>query len=306
MPRNRTVRLAVLGSSVQRPAARYPSRSASALRRRLVVGGLVMLSLALITLSFRSEGVSGPQAAGAALLRPFQVGAERVARPFRDAYGWFSGLVDAKEEADRLRRELAAAREEAARFQLQAAENERLRAITGYRAPAGLADFDLVPAAVVAYPGPFSSQVTVAAGSDAGVTEDASVVSAEGALVGRVTAVTGGQARVMLLVDGASAVSATDVQTRARGVVRGRPGSDTLSLDFVVKDDRVQEGDTVVTAGSQHGELESRYPRGIRIGRVTYASSTDTDPFKTVQIEPFVDFDGLESVMVLVRKRSAR
>src|SRR5829696_6046188 len=84
LPRNRTPRLAVLGSSVQQSAARrYASRNATAVRRRLVVGVLVALSIALVTASFRG-GVSGPQATAAGLLRPFQVAAERVARPFRD------------------------------------------------------------------------------------------------------------------------------------------------------------------------------------------------------------------------------
>ena len=36
----------------------------------------------------------------------FEVGAERVARPFRDAYGYLAGLVHAKNENKRLRAEL--------------------------------------------------------------------------------------------------------------------------------------------------------------------------------------------------------
>ena len=43
-------------------------------------------------------------------LRPFQVAAERVARPFRDAYGYFAGLAHAKSENEKLRRELRDAR----------------------------------------------------------------------------------------------------------------------------------------------------------------------------------------------------
>ena len=60
MPRERTARAAVLGSSVQRAAASaYPSRSRSVLRRRAVLGGLVLLSLVLITLSFRNSRALG-------------------------------------------------------------------------------------------------------------------------------------------------------------------------------------------------------------------------------------------------------
>lgn len=301
MPRNRTVRLAVLGSSVQRAAAaKYPSRNASALRRRLVMGGLVLLSLALITVSFRSQGVSGPQAAGAAVLRPFQVGAERLARPFRDVYGWFSGLVDAKGEADRLRAELVEARQEATQYRDAFEEAKRLRAMLAYRAPAGFpADFDVAAhAAVIGYPGPFTRELTIAAGTRHGVRVKAPVVTPEG-LVGRVTAVTAGTAKVTLLVDGSSSVTAEDVSTRAKGILRGRPGSDVLVLDFVRKGAVVREGDRVITAGSGTGELPSRYPRGIGIGTVSYVSQSSNDLNKSIQVKPFVDFDSLESVMVL-------
>ena len=86
MPRNRTVRLAVLGSSVQRAApSGYPSSRSSALKRRIIVGGLVLLSLVLITVSFRSSALDGVQGTAASVLRPFEVAADRVTRPFRDA-----------------------------------------------------------------------------------------------------------------------------------------------------------------------------------------------------------------------------
>src|ERR687885_450865 len=95
LPRTRAprARLAVLGSAAQRSAsASYSSRTRNAVTRRAVMGVLVLLSLALITVYFR-ESAGGPlhktQGVGAAILRPFEVGAERIARPFRDVYGYF-------------------------------------------------------------------------------------------------------------------------------------------------------------------------------------------------------------------------
>lgn len=306
MPRNRTVKLAVLGSSVQRSASqRYATRNATAFRRRLVVGVLVALSLALVTVSFRSGGLSGPQAAGAAVLRPFQVAAERIARPFRDAYGWSADLVHAKQNLDEARRELARVRRDAALYQTAFAENQELRSMLGYRAPPGFpTDFDLVRTAVIAHPTPFEQRIVIAAGSDDGIREDAPVITRDG-LVGRVTEVTDNSARVSLLVDGSTGVSAEAVATRARGVLRGRTGTEVLDLQFVRKRERVREGDRVITAGSQLGELPSEYPRGIPIGRVTSVSQTDIESEKEIQVEPFVDFDKVNSVMVLVPRRSA-
>ncbi len=107
MQRNRNARIAVLGSPV--PRSRPPglsSRSANALKRRIVAGVLVLLSLVLITIYFREPaggGLHSIQSGGATVLRPFEVGAERIARPFRDAYGYFAGLIHAKSQNAELR-----------------------------------------------------------------------------------------------------------------------------------------------------------------------------------------------------------
>ena len=305
MPRNRTVRLAVLGSPVQRTApSPSSSRKASPIRRRLLVGGLVALSLVLITLFFR-EPQEGPlhafRSAGATAVKPFQVGAERVVRPFRDFYGYASGLLHAKEEADRLRTEVERLRQEATQYRTAFEENKTLRAYVDFKAPAAFpADYRPVFAAVLAYPPtPFEQQVVIAAGTDAGIEVNDPVVSAEG-LVGRITNVTRGTAQVTLLTDRSSSVSAVDLNHNASGLILGRGPDNALVLDNVEKRYVVEPGDEIVTEGTQRGKWPSLYPRGIRIGTVTFVGQTSSDLFKRIQVEPAVDFGALRAVVVLV------
>jgi rod shape-determining protein MreC len=312
VPRNRTVRLAVLGSSVQRAAEKYPSRGGLALRRRLVVGVLVVLSLLLITIYFRESSTGGLhnlQGAAATVLRPFQVGAERVSSPFRDAYGWFDGLVDAKSENDRLRAEVESLRQQVLLNQTALQENRQLRDLLDYRAPAAYPNgVDLVTASVIGYPALFQQHITISAGSNDGLARNDPVVNSRG-LVGIVDDVTPRTAKVVLLTDQTSFVSALDTarSSGARGLIQaGRAGSGSLVLNQVGKDEVVREGDRIVTAGSRRGELESLYPRGIPIGMVTFVGQSDTDPYQRIQVEPFVDFDSLESVIVLVPRNAAR
>ena len=77
-----------------------------------MLGTLVLLSLALITASFR-ERPDGPlhdaQGAIAGALQPLEVAAERIARPFRDAYGWTKDLFNARSENEKLKRRERAA-----------------------------------------------------------------------------------------------------------------------------------------------------------------------------------------------------
>ena len=314
VPRNRTVRLAVLGSSVQRAAAaKYPSRARIALKRRVVAAVLVLLALVMITLSFRAGeeggGLANLQGAAASVVRPFQVGIERVVRPFRDLYAYTSGLVDAKGQVDALREENRRLRQEIIVNQQAAEENARLRELYGFRAPPAYpGDFEVVGAAVIGYPpSPFVQHLDIAAGWVDGVRLNDPVVNGEG-LVGRITRVSDRTAQVTLLTDEKIAVSGAVLGRQAAGIVRReRAGSDQLVLETVPKRYVVRRGDRVVTAGSERGEtLRSLYPRGIPIGEIVSVGQTDIDPFKRVQVEPYVDFGSIDSVLVLVPKRAER
>jgi rod shape-determining protein MreC len=275
------------------------------LRRRLIVGVLVVLALVLISLSFRS-GEDGPltgvQSAGSTVLRPFAVGFERVAQPFRDAYGWADSLLDARSEAERLRVENRELLQRAIQSEFALQENDYLRRLLTYLDGARFpGDFDPVAAEVIGRPaGAFTQAIVVAAGSNNGVRVNDPVVTADG-LVGLVTRVTPDTARVQLLTDEEAAVSAVDLRTGATGIVRHSRGTrETLVLDRVRKQDLVKVGDEIVTAGWRASGLSSLYPKGIPIGKVTSVGQTDTDLFQQVQIDPLVDFGSLDAVLVLV------
>jgi len=278
--------------------------------RRLIVALLVLGALALLTISFRSptSGVlHDVQGTGASILRPFQIAAERVARPFRDAYGYFDGLASAKSENTKLRRELRDWRAQAtanAAGSRRAAELEKLLAYeTGPTYPT---NYRPVNTSVISFPtGPFSQQVAIAAGSSSGIGINTPVVSADG-LVGRVTNVVSSTAVVTLLTDPDSAVAARDLTTGVSGLIRHGPGS-TLILDQVSKQLRVHKGDLIVTQGTRDRRYPDLYPYGIPIGRVISVGTSDIASYLTVQVAPFASLASLDSVAALVvTKRAAK
>ena len=268
----------------------------------------MLLSLVMITVYFReSDGgaLHELQDAGATVLSPFQVAAERVARPFRDVYGYVDGLVDAKAENERLRAENRRLRQASIQDLNACQQNLRLRALLAYRdGPRfpddyrGVATRVLVPAT-----SRFDRRIVLAAGSSDGIRVDDPVVTGDG-LVGRVTSLAPHTAQVTLLTDSTSSVAAFDLRTGAPGIVEHGEG-ESLVLDRVAKEQVVSRGDVIVTAGSPNRRLRSLYPRWIQIGVVTSVNQTDTDLYKRVQIEPFVDFGALDDVLVLVPKGRA-
>ena len=117
------------------PTTTLSSRGGSPLRRRLAVGCLVLLSLILITMSFRSgeDGqLGGVHSAGSTVLKPFAVGFERLAQPFRDAYEWTDSLLAARSEAERLRIENRELRQRAIQSEFALQENGYLRSLQDY------------------------------------------------------------------------------------------------------------------------------------------------------------------------------
>jgi rod shape-determining protein MreC len=311
------VRVAALGSPVRRSVApSYTSRTAGPLKRRLVVGLLVLVSLAMITVYFRESpngGLHDFQSAVASAMRPFEIGAHRVSQPFRDAYGWTADLFHAKSENERLREELERYRQEATLGAEALRQNEQLSQLLDYqRGPNFPRDFppdQQVVASVLQNPaGEFEQKIVITAGSNNGVKLDDAVITEDG-LVGHITKVMRDTALVTLLTDEESAVTARvqrpvrSRQTAPVGILRHGEGSG-LVLDSVHKDKVVEPGDRVVTAGRQHPRLASLFPRGIQIGVVTSVSQGDIDPFKNVQVTPNVDFDSLDTVLVLVSEKT--
>lgn len=284
-----------------------PPKPGRPLVRRATVIGLVVLSLALLSVYFRESSsgtLHGMQDTGSSIIYPFQVAAERVAQPFEDFFGWAGDVLGAESENEKLRAEVERLRQRLVQSQAALLENHRLRRLLRYRAgPAFPRDYNGVAASIIGRtPGQFEKDITIAAGSNARVHVNDPVVTAAG-LVGRVTKVSRRLSRVTLLIDETNAVSALDVKSNAAGIVRhGVAGGEALILDRVAKEDVVEAGDVVITAGWRSGRLASIYPRGIPIGIVTSVGQLDTDIYKRIEVDPFVDFSELDSVVVLVEK----
>jgi rod shape-determining protein MreC len=271
------------------------------------VVGLVVLSLTLLTFSYRSNALDPVESTTASVLRPFEIAANRVARPFRDAANWTHGVFNAKSENKRLEAENARLRQLNARLQNAFEENailhRDLRYVAGPTFPKG---YDEVGARVLSSPSVLDQSVTISAGRNQGIQPEDIVLTNEG-LVGTVSKVLGGESRVTLITDPTSAVRAVDAQNvSAVGILEHGTGPTSLVLDNVGKDKpQVGSGDMIMTAGSAPGPLQSLFPRNIPIGYVSSVSQTDTDIFQNIQVQPFVDLSSLESVLVLIPKKRA-
>jgi rod shape-determining protein MreC len=278
-------------------------------RRRGVLAGFVLASVALITVWF-GEPVTGAlhvlQRGAQEVLSPIQSGASRALKPFRDTIGWTGDTLSAKGENDRLRAEVGRLRRQLAATQTARRDVEQLSGFAeiaredGF--PQGTAP---VTARVIARsPTVWWSSVQINKGSSDGIEVDQPVITGDG-LAGKVTAVTGGTATVTLITDERTSVSAQVMPAGADGIVRPKVGDpDDLLLDFVEKGSRIKSGQTVVTSGFRASRgLESLFPRGIPIGRVKKVDRSELDIYQTVHIDPFAELKRMDFVQVLTAAR---
>jgi rod shape-determining protein MreC len=230
--------------------------------------------------------------------------ADRIAQPFEDAYAWIHGMLRAKDENKTMRQELENLRQQRARQKNAEADAAHLEVLLNYEHSSRFPqDYSKVNVEVMTpATGAFEQTVVIAAGQNRDIRIDDPVVVGDG-LVGRISQVGPTTSKVTLVSDPSFAASARDLRTGAEGIVRHpATGSDVLILDDVKIDQKVREGDSIITSGWRRPDISSLYPAQISIGRIASFSQTDVNPNKQIQVEPSVDFSSLEAVIVLISK----
>ena len=269
-------------------------------RRRAVLALLIVGSFALLTITY-GQGSDGMQRGVSTIFSPIQAVADRALKPARDLVNWFDETFDAKGRNERLQGELEVAREQSVGAKAALAENEQLRKLLGLdRSGAIPSGYTPVTGRVIARsPTVWFADVVIDVGSGDGVEVDDPVVNGDG-LVGTVAAVTGGSARVTLIADHSSAVTAKIVPSGTQGVMKPTVGDpDDLILDFLDSEKRVGKGQSVVTSGWRAQEIESDYPPNLPIGEVVEASLFEQEAQQQVHVRPYADLRDLDLVQVL-------
>jgi rod shape-determining protein MreC len=274
-------------------------------RRRAVLAVLVGLSLALLTAYFgesASGGLHAVQRGFMQVMAPLQEGASRALKPARDLGGWIGDVFDAKSENKNLHKQVKELRARLAQAETAQRDDAELRALVGFnRSDVFPQGYEHIAARVIGRsPTVWYSTVTIDKGSDAGLRSNYPVITGDG-LIGKLSAVSADAAQVTLLTDHTSGVSAQVVPDGANGLVKARVGDPSdLLLDFVEKGRPVLKGATVVTAGWRSSKLESLFPRGIPIGRVTRVDVRERELYQRVHLRPFADLRRLNMVEILV------
>jgi rod shape-determining protein MreC len=141
-------------------------------------------------------------------------------------------------------------------------------------------------------PSPFLHYVIINAGSNEGILPGMPVVTDKG-LVGRVDAVISEAARIQLVTDAASAINVRMQVSKTEAMLAGST-TGNLSMDMIPQDANIQVGDVVLTSG-----LGGNYPANILVGQVISVRKLQSDLFQQAAIQPNVDYNQLQFVLII-------
>lgn len=258
--------------------------------RNLVAGILVLVSLALLVLSLSGFLASLQGMA----LRPMAAAQEWVSvrvTTLRNLLAAPSDVVTLRQQNSGLQAEVARLQREVITLREQAAEAEILGGLLNYARSKPESRY-LAANVIGRDVSPYLRSIWIGSGTDNGIARGMPVVTERG-LVGRVVEAFPTAARVQLITDPQAAVNVRLQDSRADGVTVAQPNGE-LWMDQINQGVAVAAGELVLTSG-----LGGGYPADIIVGQVASVRTRDYELFQRAVLQPGVDFEALEIVLVI-------
>jgi rod shape-determining protein MreC len=257
--------------------------------KRLALVALIVLSLALLSLSLRNRSNTAVNRGALEMVGPFSSLMDGLAVKVEGVWFSYFQLVGVREENESLKRQLDRQSRQIVQLSEARSANERLKRLLNFKIKTAAV---YAAAKIVAWdPGPWYQSMVIDVGLSDGVQLNAPVVT-EAGLVGRVVEITPRFSKVLLVTDPESGVDAFVQRNRIHGLITGvKTGQ--MTLGYVRKAEDVRIGDLLVTSG-----LDGVFPSGLSVGTVSLVDKKSLGLFLEAHINPSVDLNSLEEVLV--------
>lgn len=260
----------------------------------LVIAGLLTAGLAILS------GITNTTPLDLVvqgLLAPFRAAGTALTTTAEKYYGYMFRYEALEAQNEVLEKRIAEMEDVARQADSVSRENERLRALLDLTATHE--DYVLVDAYIIGWSSTdWENTFTINRGTAAGIQENMCAITANGEVVGLVTAAGVNYAEVTTVLDSTLEISGTIATSGYNGMVRGGyvSGSDTLlQMNYLPSSAIIRNKDQVVTSGS------TVYPRGLIMGYVVDAGFEDTGVAKFALLDPAAEISSLEQVFIITQ-----
>lgn len=258
---------------------------------------MTILCIGLIVLSLSSRFSFAPvrNALGYVIV-PFQNGINTVGDFLTDQKKGFQSMKKLADENEKLQEQVDELTAKNSMLTQEQEEVERLRAL--FELDQDYSEFEKIGAQVIGKDaGNWYNTFIINRGTKDGVEVDMNVI-ADGGLVGIITTTGDHWAAVRSIIDDSSNVSASVTSISQNCMVTGDlKMMDEGKIRFIQltdKEDKVQEGDKVVTSS-----ISSKFMKGILIGYISEVKKDSNNLTKNGTIIPAVNFDDIQEVLVI-------
>lgn len=271
--------------------------------RTLLPAILLLVAISLLSFGSYSRRFQRPSLFSRAILSVvgfFEGTVTGGSRGLRDLGRHYFFLVGVEEENRKLKAELAACRAKNYSLTEQALENDRLRRLLNFRPVTAISEF--IPAQVIGQNlSGLNRTITINKGSSDGIRPHMAVITYDSALVGQIldeagSAIGAHSCQVLLITDRRSRVDVAvqRPESRAKGILAGRPERDEVELLYADRLSDIRQGDLLVSSG--YGGI---FHKGWPVGTVIEVKHVPELFYPRVLVEPVAQFSRLEEVMVV-------
>lgn len=234
-------------------------------------------------------------------INPFQKVVYSISDKVKGTLDFFLNFSTVKGENKELTKENVELKNKLLEYDKLKEENDRLREVLNFKNSKD--NYDYIGTEIIGYSGEsFSEGYIIDKGENYGLKKDMVVISDKG-LVGQVTSTGSNWAIVQSLLNENIAVSVMVNSTReTTGILKGyvtRTNNGLTKVTNLPLDSEVKEGDVILTSG-----LGQIYPKEIRVGEVISVESDEIKVMKTAIVKPYVDFNKLEELFVIIPKET--
>jgi len=266
-------------------------------RTRLVLGVLLIIAIALITLDFRDGGASPARNVGADIFGPIERVTHDLTDPVASLFDSVTGGPSAQNTIASLQRENAELRAQLSSAQLSRTAQQQLAQLLQFDA----SGYRIMAANVIAAGGGYSDTVTLDVGRNDGIKPDETVLNGSG-FVGTVTQVSEDTSTVLLANDASSVIGVQMQGSGEIGAVTGTgnsmSGSPMLRLTLFAANTALEPGQQVNTYASVGDRPEVP---GVPVGTIVSVASSPGSLTQTALVRPFVNFTALGVVGIVVQ-----
>lgn len=217
----------------------------------------------------------------------------------KESFDFFINFSKVKQENEKLAAKNAELENKLIEYNRMKDENQTLREMFEYSE--ANQNYNYLGCNIVGYSGGnISNGYVIDKGTNDGVKKDMIVITPQG-LVGKVTKAENSYSIVQTILNENIAVASMVESTReTTGVLQGVTDNKNKNLTILSNipiDSEIKEGDVILTSG-----LGGMYPKEIRIGEVVSIEVDSVGIMKKAFVKPYVDFNKLEGLFVVVPK----